>query len=89
MIVPSLIARKPESPRLAALSRPVSRLMERMQAVLLPGKEEVYHTDNNASNIYTKSRQAYKNVVWYTYNHILLVHYCYVIINGKSDWSLT
>ena len=40
IIVQFLIARKPESPRLAASSTPVSQLKERIQAVLLPAEIE-------------------------------------------------
>ena len=89
MIVSSLIARKPESPRLAALSRPVSRFRERMQAVLLPGKKEVYHRDPLCINYTNTDKHTRMKCGIHIYNHILFVHYCYVIINGKSDWSLT
>ena len=41
MTVPFLIARKPESPRLATSSRPVLESKERIQAVLLPARKEV------------------------------------------------
>ena len=55
MTVPFLIARKPESPRLATSSRPVLASKERIQAVLLPARKKMSECidDSNAIDMHS------------------------------------